>query len=108
MSVYSCYSTDPNDKRIKSETMLMQDGWRVMHRGEIVTREPVMKQYPVKFKRTTCGVEPQAGFVDGNCRGCVHDGSAVMPSNVEVQGRAAALAPRSVPCNDGLGIVLEE
>lgn len=23
--------------------------------------------------------------------------------NVEVQGRAAALAPRSVPCNDGLG-----
>ena len=26
-------------------------------------------------------------------------------SNVEVQGRAAALAPRSVHCNDGLGIV---
>lgn len=29
--------------------------------------------------------------------------AALMGSNVEVQGRGAAQAPRSVPCNDGLG-----
>ena len=32
-----CYSTDPADRRVKSDTMLMQDGWREMRRGEIVT-----------------------------------------------------------------------
>ena len=74
MSVYSCHSTDPADQRIKAKTAWFQGGWRVMQRGEIVTREPVMRQYPVDFKRRTCGVEPQAGHRDTNCIGCIHDG----------------------------------
>lgn len=76
MTFYSCFSTNPSDQRIKSDTYMVQDGWRELRRGEIVTREPIMVEVTTDWKRRTCGVEPQAGWTDGNCRGCVHEGEA--------------------------------
>lgn len=72
MSVYSCRSTDPADQRVKSEVQLMQDGWRTLRRGDIVTREPVMVEVKTDWVRKGCGSLEQVGWEDTNCRGCVH------------------------------------
>lgn len=78
MRVYSCHSTDRLDRRVKSESALVQSGWRYEHDAETGTtlRIPVMVRVTTDWVRKSCGVEPQAGWSDQNCRGCVHDGAA--------------------------------
>lgn len=73
MSVYSCYATDPTDRRVKSETLIVQSGWRVMRRGE--TREPVMVEIRTDWTNTECMRLAQSGYTDHECKGCVHDKS---------------------------------
>lgn len=70
MTVYSCHATHPADQRIKRDTYMAQDGWRVTWG----TRVPVMVPVTTDWVRKSCGVEPQAGFRDTNCIGCIHDG----------------------------------
>lgn len=74
MSIYSCHSTDPADQRVKSSELLIQDGWRVLRRGEIMTREPVMKVVFTPWINTNCMAMKQIGFIDENCVGCTHRG----------------------------------
>lgn len=68
-----CYSTDPNDKRVKSDSYLVPSGWRVLRRGEIVTREPVMREVKTPWKNTGCMALKQEGRTDRECVGCVHE-----------------------------------
>jgi hypothetical protein len=50
----------------------MQDGWRVMRRGEIITREPIMREVTTEWLPMRCGRLEQAGHVDHNCKGCAN------------------------------------
>lgn len=76
MSAYSCWSDDRLDRRVKSETALVQSGWHYECDTETgrVIRIPVMERVVTDWVRKSCGVEPQAGFRDTNCIGCIHDG----------------------------------
>lgn len=76
MTIYSCHSTDRLDRRVKSESLLVQSGWRYEHDAETgsTLRIPVMARVTTDWVRKSCGVEPQAGFRDANCIGCIHDG----------------------------------
>ena len=71
MSVYSCHSdTVGHSPRGKPTESLMQSGWRVLQRGEIVTREPVMRTVRTDWLPMTCGRLDQIGHTDSNCDGC--------------------------------------
>jgi hypothetical protein len=77
MSAYrkpgGCWTDDPAKVRGRTTTSLMQDGYAVYHRGDHITREPVMRQVTTEWLPMACGDLPQVGRVDVNCRGCAHD-----------------------------------
>lgn len=77
MKVYDCHSEKVGpEPRGRSRTAWMQDGWRVITRGEIVTREPIMVQTMTDWKKMGCGhvVEPWRR-PDRQCQGCAWDKS---------------------------------
>lgn len=49
----------------------VQDGWRTIRRGEIVTREPIMVEVETKWNSVACGHLMSAGQQsDPACAGC--------------------------------------
>lgn len=73
MKTYGC-NTINKGPRGRTTTSLMQDGWRVTHRGDIVTREPVMVEVKTEWLPMTCGKLKQAGMGrDRLCAGCENE-----------------------------------
>jgi hypothetical protein len=61
--------------RGRTTTSLMQSGWRLIQRGEVMTREPVMVPITTEWKPMKCGVREQAGLgPDPWCEGCLNLG----------------------------------
>lgn len=73
MTKYGC-NTATRGPRGRTTTSLMQDGWRVIRRGDIVTREPVMVEVKTEWLPMTCGKLKQAGVgPDRLCAGCENE-----------------------------------
>lgn len=71
-SIYSCWTDDPNKPRGGTKESWMQNGWRYLHRGTFVTREPVMVRIRTEFLEMKCGALKQEGYTDLNCIGCTN------------------------------------
>ena len=52
--------------------ILVQDGWRTIQRGDILTREPIMVEHLTNWVRKTCGALDKDRVEQ--CRGCQHAG----------------------------------
>jgi hypothetical protein len=71
---YGCHSDKVGpEPRGRTRTTWVQDGWRTLTRGEIVTREPVMVQVTTPWIPQNCGHMLQPGLPpDPNCKGCAN------------------------------------
>lgn len=76
MMTYGCHSSKVGPQsRGEPTTVSMQDGWRYLTRGGIVTREPVMRDVTTKWLPIKCGHLKQSGRgSDPLCAGCVNRG----------------------------------
>jgi len=70
---YSCKTTDPSSWRGRPTEQLMQRGWRYLHRGDVITREPVMIKVTTDWLPIRCGRLEQPGYTDTECAGCALD-----------------------------------
>lgn len=62
--------TCDRDPHRYTRPILVQDGWRTIRRGDILTREPVMVEHVTDWVRKTCGALDKDRIEQ--CRGCQH------------------------------------
>lgn len=76
-SCYSCHSDRAGpEPRGRPTEMMVQDGWRVLQRGDCIVREAVMVKVRTSWIAMACGALKQVGYVDHNCVGCVNRSDA--------------------------------
>jgi hypothetical protein len=74
--IYDCHSEKAgHGPRGKPRKAWFQNGWRVLQRGDIVTREPVMVEVVTHWIERTCGhIEQPFRGSDPACAGCENQG----------------------------------
>ena len=70
--MYGCHTTEPDNPRSRATPQRVQDGYRVMQRGEIVTREPVIRRIESTWLPIHCGHLLRG--TDPECTGCTNRG----------------------------------
>lgn len=76
-SIYSCHSDRAGpEPRGRPTELLVQDGWRVMRRGDCIVREAVMVKLRSEWLPMKCGALKQEGYTDENCCGCTNNQEA--------------------------------
>jgi hypothetical protein len=73
---YDCHSDKVGPgPRGRARKAWFQSGWRVLQRGDIVTRDPVMVEIETPWLPKTCGHIEQPGLgSDPACAGCENRG----------------------------------
>lgn len=67
-------NTQNRGPRSKPVPLLVQAGWRVLQRGEITTREPIMREVTTQWLPIACGyIRKENDHQSHLCDGCENE-----------------------------------